>query len=61
MTKRDTAALERTISYGATLGPDYMARAISAMIRASNSKVQRELLERARQLPGVTQSAEFII
>ena len=61
MTKRDTAALERAISYGATLGPDYMARAISAMIRASNSKVQRELLERARQLPGVTQSTEFII
>lgn len=44
------------------LGPDYVARGLSALIRAARTERSRAaLLEWAQACPGVTRSPEFII
>lgn len=61
MTKSETRETALTIKYGATLGADYMARALSALIRAARStKSRNELIVIAAGYPAVTRSAEFI-
>ena len=62
MTKAETREAALTLKYGATLGADYMARALSALIRsARTAKSRNELILIAAGYPAVTQSAEFII
>jgi hypothetical protein len=61
MTKSETREAAKTISYGVTLGPDYMARALSALYRAARSrKSQNEILAVALSY-GVISNNEFII
>ena len=60
MTKSETREIAKTIEYGQTLGIDYMARALSSLIRAARTtKSQREILTMA-QLCGADKSPEFI-
>ena len=45
MTQSETREVALTIKFGQTLGPDYLARALSALYRAARSaKSQREIL-----------------
>jgi hypothetical protein len=61
MTKSETRETALTLKFGATLGPDYMARALSALYRAARStKSQNELLAIALAY-GVVSNDEFII
>ena len=60
MTKHETKQLATTIAHGAILGKDYMARAISGMIRAATSKTQKELLAVAVE-HGLLDNPEFIV
>jgi hypothetical protein len=62
MTKSETREVQKTIQYyAAGLGPDYLARALSALIRAARSaKSKTELMHHAREL-GITNHPEFII
>ena len=61
MTKAETREATKTIQYGATLGTDYMARALSALYRAARStKSQTEILALALAY-GVVSNDEFII
>ena len=61
MTQSETREIALTIKFGQTLGPDYLARALSALYRAARSaKSQREILALAIAY-GANQSAEFII
>lgn len=62
MTKSETREATKAIAYGQTLGADYMARALSALIRsARTAKSRNELITIAAGYPAVTQSPEFII
>jgi hypothetical protein len=62
MTKSEIFEVQKTIQYyAAGLGPDYLARALSALIRAARStKSKTELMSHAREL-GITSHPEFII
>lgn len=61
MTKSETREVELTIKYSTTLGLDYMARALSTLIRGARSaKSRRELLEIAYRNRAHL-SSEFII
>jgi hypothetical protein len=61
MTKAETREAALTLKYGATLGADYMARALSALYRAARStKSQNEILALALAY-GVVSNDEFII
>ena len=61
MTKQETKQLATTLSHGAVLGKDYMARAISALIRsARTSKTSNELMLIAAA-HGIVDSPEFIV
>jgi hypothetical protein len=61
MTKSEIRDVSKTIQYGATLGPDYMARALSALYRAARStKSQNEILALALAY-GVISNDEFIV
>lgn len=62
MTKSEQREATQAVAYGQTLGADYMARALSALIRsARTAKSRNELILIAAGYPAVTQSAEFII
>lgn len=62
MTKSENREIATAIRYSAAgLGPDYLARALSALYRAARSaKSQREILALAIAY-GANKSAEFII
>ena len=62
MTKSEIFEVQKIIQYyAAGLGPDYLARALSALIRAARSaKSKNELMHHAREL-GITSHPEFII
>jgi len=62
MTKSETREISTAIRYSAAgLGPDYLARALSALYRSARSaKSQREILALAIAY-GAHHSAEFII
>jgi hypothetical protein len=62
MTKAENREIATAIRYSAAgLGPDYLARALSALYRSARSaKSQREILALAIAY-GANQSAEFII
>ena len=62
MTKAETREANLAITYGRTLGADYMARALSGLIRsARTAKSRNALILIAAVYPAVTQSPEFII
>jgi len=61
MTKSETREVSKTIQYGAQLGTDYIARALSALYRATrSSKTQAEIVAIATA-HGATSSPEWII
>jgi hypothetical protein len=62
MTKSEIFEVRKITQYfAAGLGPDYLARALSALIRAARSaKSKREIMSHAREL-GITSHPEFII
>lgn len=62
MNRSETFELQKIVQYyAAGLGPDYLARALSALIRAARSNKSRaELLARAQEL-SITNHPEFII
>jgi hypothetical protein len=60
MTKQETKELAKTLAHGSVLGKDYMARSISAMIRAARTtKTQNELMTVAVE-HRLTDNREFI-
>ena len=62
MTKAETREANLAITYGRTRGADYMARALSGLIRsARTAKSRNALILIAAGYPAVTQSPEFII
>jgi len=61
MTKSEAREVSKTIQYGAHLGADYIARALSALHRASrSSKTQAEIVAIATA-HGATASPDWII
>jgi len=62
MTKSESREVSKAISYTAAgLGPDYLARALSALYRAArNKKSQNEILAIAVSY-GVVSNNEFIV
>lgn len=62
MTKSESREVERAINYAAAgLGPDYLARALSALYRAARStKSQNEIMATAHA-HAVTSNPEFIV
>ena len=63
MNKRDQQQVARTLQGMKVpgLGPDFVARSLSALYRASNSKTQGEILAIALAYPGVTTSRDWIV
>ncbi len=62
MTKAEQREAAKAIAYGQALGADYMARALSGLIRsARTAKSRNELITIAAGYPAATQSPEFII
>ena len=61
MTKAETREATKALTYGQTLGADYMARALSALYRsARTAKSQNEILALALRAR-VVSNPEFII
>ena len=61
MNKSETREVARIVAAGPVLGLDYMARALSALIRATRTgKARRDLIEVAARY-GAHKSPEFII
>ena len=61
MTKSEIRELQIITKYSAAgLGPDYVARAISALIRAARSQKSAEALRAHALAFGVTHHPEFI-
>ena len=63
MNKRDQQEVARTLQ-GLTvpgLGPDFVARGLSALYRASNAKTQGEILAIALAYPGVVTSRDWVV
>ena len=61
MTKSEIRELQIITKYSAAgLGPDYVARAISALIRAARSKKSADALRAHALAFGVTNHPEFI-
>tara|TARA_R110000868_G_scaffold379713_1_gene645644 strand:+ start:390 stop:575 length:186 start_codon:yes stop_codon:yes gene_type:complete len=61
MTKSEAREVSKTIQYGAHLGADYIARALSALYRATSSnKTKAEMLALA-EAHDVTASPDWII
>ena len=61
MTKSESREVALCVKYSeAGLGPDYLARALSALYRAASAKSQREIFALADDM-GVINNPEFII
>jgi hypothetical protein len=61
MTKSENREIALCVKYSAAgLGPDYLARALSALYRAASAKSQREIFALADDM-GVINNPEFII
>jgi hypothetical protein len=62
MTKSETREISKAISYTAAgLGPDYLARALSALYRAARSKKSQNEILAIAMAYGVVSNEEFII
>ena len=61
MTKSEIRDVSKTIQYGATLGPDYIARALSALFRSARSKKSQNEILAVALAYGVVSHDEFII
>jgi len=63
MNKRDQQTVARTLQGLKVpgLGPDYVARGLSALYRASGSKTQSEILAVAVAYPGVVSSRDWVV
>tara|TARA_R110000868_G_scaffold72235_1_gene210801 strand:+ start:527 stop:733 length:207 start_codon:yes stop_codon:yes gene_type:complete len=61
MTKSENREIALCVKYAAAgLGPDYLARALSALYRAASAKSQREILALAHA-HNVASNPEFIV
>ncbi len=62
MTKAEKNEIQKTIQYfAAGLGPDYLARALSAIHRAARSQATKNAIEALAVEHGVRRHAEFLI
>ena len=61
MTKAETREATQAIAYGQTLGTDYMARALSALIRSARTNKSRDELYALALRARVISNPEFII
>jgi hypothetical protein len=61
MTKSETRAATQAITYGQILGADYMARALSALIRSARTTKSRDELYALALRARVISNPEFII
>jgi hypothetical protein len=61
MTKSENRDVMKTIQYGATLGADYMARALSALYRSARSKKSQNEILAVALAYSVVSHDEFII
>lgn len=61
MNKHEAKAVAKILAHAPAIGPDYAARALSALHRASmRAKAKAEILAAAQSI-GATASAEWII
>ena len=60
MNKNEAFEVEKTLRYGAVLGTEYVARALSALIRAARTKRSAEAI-RAIVPENVESHPEFIV
>ena len=62
MTKSESTEIKKTIQYfAAGLGPDYLARALSAIHRAARGQDTKRAVEALAAEHGVASNPEFII
>ena len=61
MTKAEQRESAQAVAYGATLGLDYLARALSALIRSARTTKSRNELYAVAYAHRAHLSAEFII
>jgi hypothetical protein len=62
MTKSENQEIKKTIQYfAAGLGPDYLARALSAIHRAARANNTKRAIEALAVEHGITQHPEFKI
>jgi hypothetical protein len=61
MTKSETREATQAITYGQILGADYMARALSALIRSARTTKSRDELYALALRARVISNPEFII
>jgi hypothetical protein len=61
MTKSEQREATQAVTYGATLGLDYLARALSALIRAARTAKSRDAIYAIAYAHRAHLSAEFII
>lgn len=62
MTKAEKIEIQKTIQYfAAGLGPDYLARALSAIHRAARGQDTKNAIEALAVEHGVRRHAEFLI
>lgn len=61
MNKFERSEVAKALSYGNTLGQDYMARALSALHRAARTKKSKDAIFKIAVEVGVLFNPEFII
>ena len=61
MTKSESFEVSKTLQYGRTLGPAYVARALSALHRSARSNKSKAEILAAAQAASVDNHPEFII
>jgi ribosomal protein L18E len=61
MTNQETKQLAKTLAHGSVLGKNYLARAISAMIRSARNNRSKIELSRIAADIGCQQHPEFIV
>ena len=61
MTKAETREATQAVAYGQALGADYMARALSALIRSARTAKSRDELYALALRARVISNPEFII
>ena len=60
MTKQETKEIAKIIAYGAHLGSDFMARALSALYRSARTKKSQDAILAVGVAYGVVSNPEWI-
>lgn len=59
MTKQETKEIAKIIAYGTQLGPDFMARALSALYRSARTKKSQDAILAVGVAYGVVSHPEW--